>query len=55
MGVYDGAEVWELAGRYMLNVLSRKCSKNDFGLCGDDVLTVLIAIRTSTEKHPENI
>ena len=41
MGVYDGAEVWELVGTYMLNVLSRKYNKNDFGLCGDDGLTVL--------------
>ena len=41
MGVYDGAEVCELVGTYMLNVLSKKYNKNDFGLYQDDGLAVL--------------
>ena len=35
MGAYDGAEVCELVGTYMLNVLSKKYNKNDFGLYRD--------------------
>ena len=41
MGAYDGAEVCELVGTYMLNVLSKKYNKNDFGLYRDDGLAVL--------------
>ena len=40
MGAYDGAEVCELVGTYMLNVLSKK-KKNDLGLYWDDGLVVL--------------
>ena len=41
MGAYGGAEVWELVATYMLNVLSKKYNKNDFGLYRDDRLAVL--------------
>ena len=41
MGAYDGAEVCELVGTYMLNVLSKKYNKNNFELYRDDELTVL--------------
>ena len=41
MGAYDGAEVCKLVGTYMLNLLSKKYSKNDFGLYRDDGLAVL--------------
>ena len=41
MGAYDGAEVCELVGTYMLNVLPKKYNKNDFGLYRDDGLAVL--------------
>ena len=41
MGAYDGAEMYELVGTYMLNLLSKKYNKNDFGLYGDDGLAVL--------------
>ena len=42
MGVFDAYdEVYELVGTYMLNVLSQKYNKNDFGLYQDDVLAVL--------------
>ena len=32
MAAYDGDEVCELVGTYMLNVLSKIYNKNDFGL-----------------------
>ena len=41
MGAYDGAEACELVGTYMLNVLSKKYNKNDFGLYRDDGLAAL--------------
>ena len=41
MGNYDGAKVWELARTYMLNLLSKKYSKSDFGPYRDDGLAVL--------------
>ena len=41
MGAYDGAEVCELVGTYMLNLLSKKYNKNNFGLYRDDRLAVL--------------
>ena len=41
MGAYDGAEVCELVDTYILNVLSKKYNKNDFGLYRDDGLAVL--------------
>ena len=41
MGAYDGAELCELVGTYMLNVLSKKYNKNDFGLHRDEGLVVL--------------
>ena len=37
----DGAEVCELVGTYMLNLLSKKYNKNDFGLYRDDGLVAL--------------
>ena len=40
MGAFDEAEVCELVGTYMLNVLSKKYNKNNFGLCRDDGLAV---------------
>ena len=41
MGAYDGAEVCELMGTYVLNILSKKINKNGFGIYRDDGLTVL--------------
>ena len=42
MGAFDPYdEVCELVGTYMLNVLSKKYNKNDFGLYRDDGLAVL--------------
>ena len=41
MGAYDGAQVCELVGIYMLNVFSKKYNKNDFRLYQDDGLAVL--------------
>ena len=40
VGAYDGAEVCELVGTFMLNLLCKKYNKNDFGLYRDDRLAV---------------
>ena len=40
MGAYDGAEVSELVGIFMLNKISEKYNKNDLGLYRDDGLAV---------------
>ena len=41
IGAYDGAEVCELVGTYMLNLLSEKYNKNDLGFYLDDGLAFL--------------
>ena len=41
MGAFDGAEVCELVGNFLLHQLSTKFNKNDFGLYRDDGLGVL--------------
>ena len=41
MGAFDGAEVCELVGNFILHQLSMKFNKNDFGLYRDDGLGVL--------------
>ena len=41
MGAYNGAEMCELVGTYMLYVLFKKYSKNNYGLYRDDELAVL--------------
>ena len=41
MCAFDGAEVCWLVGTYMLNLLSKKYNKHDFGLYRDDGLAVL--------------
>ena len=41
VGAYDAAEVCQLVGTYMLNLLSKKYNKNDFGFYHDNGLTVL--------------
>ena len=40
IGAYDGAEVCELVGIFMLNNISEKYNKNDVGLYRDDGLAV---------------
>ena len=40
MGAYDGAEVCELVGIYLLSQLSSKCRKENIGLYRDDGLAV---------------
>ena len=41
MGSFDGAEVCELIGLYILNILSDKYGKNNVGLYRDDGLVLL--------------
>ena len=36
MGAYDGAEICELVGTYMLSPISEKYFKKDFGLYCDE-------------------
>ena len=38
MGSYDGAEVCELVGLFILNTLAQKYNKHDIGLYRDDGL-----------------
>ena len=39
MGNYDMAEVWELVGLYLLNLLTNQFGKNNIGLYRDDGLS----------------
>ena len=41
MGTYDGAKVCKVVGTYMLNLLSKKYKKNDFGLSHNGGLAVV--------------
>ena len=41
MGAYDGAEVCELSGIFMLSIFSKHISKNHIGLYRDEVLAIL--------------
>ena len=41
MGAYDGAEVCELIGIFMLSLLSKHINKNHIGLYRDDGLSIL--------------
>ena len=41
MGAYDGAEVCELIGIFMLSLLSKHINKNHIGLYRDDGLAIL--------------
>ena len=52
MGVYDGAEVCELVGIFILHQLSRIYIKNDIGLYRDDGLAVF---RNTSGSQAEKI
>ena len=52
MGAYDGADVCELVGSYLLNALSLKYNKANIGLYRDDGLAVFRNVRhVSTTTH----
>ena len=52
MGAYDGAEICELVGIFMLSLLSKKFSSNNIGLYCDDGLSVFRNINgQKAEKH----
>ena len=59
MSAYDATEVCVLMGPYMLNLLSKKYNKSNFGLYHDDTLAILKNKvghnQTGTEKHSGNI
>ena len=40
MGSYDGAEVWELSGIFMLSLIANKYNPNNIGLYRDDGLAI---------------
>ena len=46
-GCYDGAEICELVGLYILNTLSSHFDKNDVGLYRDDGLAI---VRSKTRR-----
>ena len=50
MGAYDGAEICELVGIFMLSLLSNKYSFNDIGLYRDDRLSVFRNISEQQAK-----
>ena len=52
MGVYDGAEVCELVGTFLLEKISEICNKCDIGLYRDDGLAVF---RNKSGTHLEKI
>ena len=52
MGAYDGTEVCELIGIFILYQLSRIYNKNDIGLYRDDGLAVF---RNTSSPHAEKI
>ena len=56
MGAYDGAEVCELVGTFLLYKLSLKYNKNDIGLYRDDGLAIFKNISgPKSEKIKKNI
>ena len=55
MGAYDGAEICELVGIFMLSLLSKKYSSDNIGLYRDDGLSVFKSISwQQAEKHNKN-
>ena len=52
MGAYDGAEVCELVGTYMLSLISKKYNKKDFGLYRYGGLGV---VKNKSERETEKI
>ena len=51
MGAYDGAEICELVGIFMLNKISEKHNKNDIGLYKDDRLAAFKNISGPESKR----
>ena len=56
MKAYDGAEICELVGIFMLLLLTRKFSSNNIGLYRDEGLSVFMNISgQQAEKHKKTI
>lgn len=55
MGSYDGAEVCELAGLYMLHLFSERFDQNDLGLYRDDGITAQSLTRRQADKARKDI
>ena len=52
MGAYDGAEVCELVGTFLLEKISEICNEGDIGLYRDDSLAIF---RNKSGTHLEKI
>ena len=55
MGAYDGAEVCELVGIFILYQLSHKYNKNNVGLHRDDSLAIFKNISGPQAENLRNI
>ena len=51
MGAYDGAEICELVGIFMLSLLSKKYSSNNIVLYRDDGLSVFRKTQENNSNH----
>ena len=54
MGAYDGAEISELVGIFMLNKISEKCDKNNICLYRDDGLAIFKNISGPESERIKN-
>ena len=54
MGAYDGAEICELVGIFMLNKISEKCDKNNICLYRDDGLAIFKNISGPESERIKN-
>ena len=50
IGAYDGVEVYQLVGIFLLYKLSQKYNKNNIRLCGDDGLAIFKSIGCQNKK-----
>ena len=55
MGSYDGAEICELVGLYMLDLLSKKFSKEEIGLYRDDGLATFKGSGSASDRKRKEI
>ena len=55
MGAFDGAEVCELVGLYILSLISDKFGEDDFGLYRDDGLGAIVATGPQGERAKKEL
>ena len=54
MGSYDGAEVWELSGIFMLSLIANKYNPNNIGLYRNDGLAIFKNTGSSNLNNLKN-